>query len=77
MKNRKSLLCALGFALAGAVIAAAGDAPKLTFTFTKANVPGAVQTGPSGINNAGVVVGGIRRQELGFTRIYSPGQKAD
>ena len=57
MKNRKSLLCALGFALAGAVIAAAGDAPKLTFTFTKANVPGAVQTGPSGINNAGVVVG--------------------
>jgi len=57
MKSRRSLLGTIGFALAGAVIAVAGDAPKLTFTFTKANVPGAVQTGPSGINNAGVVVG--------------------
>jgi uncharacterized membrane protein len=39
------------------VAAIAGDAPKLTFTFSKANVPGAMQTGPSGINNAGVMVG--------------------
>jgi hypothetical protein len=59
MKNCKSILCVvLGFALACAVAATAGDAPKLTFTFTKANVPGAMQTGPSGINNAGVMVGG-------------------
>ena len=57
MKNCKSILCVvLGFALACAVAATAGDAPKLTFTFTKANVPGAMQTGPSGINNAGVMV---------------------
>ena len=59
MKNCKSILCVvLGFALACAVAATAGDAPKLTFTFTKASVPGAMQTGPSGINNAGVMVGG-------------------
>ena len=58
MKNCKSILCALGFALACAVAATAGESPKLTFTFTKANVPGAMQTGPSGINNAGVMVGG-------------------
>jgi uncharacterized membrane protein len=59
MKNCKSILCVvLGFALACAVAATAGDAPKLTFTFSKANVPGAMQTGPSGINNAGVMVGG-------------------
>ena len=59
MKNCKSILCVvLGFALVCAVAATAGDRPKLTFTFTKANVPGAMQTGPSGINNAGVMVGG-------------------
>jgi hypothetical protein len=58
MKNCTSILCVLGLALASAVAATAGDAPKLSFTFTKANVPGAMQTGPGGINNAGVMVGG-------------------
>jgi hypothetical protein len=58
MTNFKSILCVLGFALACAVADTAADTPKLTFTFTKANVPGAMQTGPSGINNAGVMVGG-------------------
>jgi hypothetical protein len=58
MKNCKSILCVvLGFALACAIAATAADAPKLTFTFSKANVPGTMQTGPSGINNAGVMVG--------------------
>jgi hypothetical protein len=58
MNNCKSILCVVGFAMACTVAAIAGDAPKLTFTFSKANVPGAMQTGPSGINNAGVMVGG-------------------
>ena len=57
MKNCKSIMCVLGFALACAVAATAADAPKLTFAFSKANVPGAMQTGLSGINNIGVTVG--------------------
>jgi uncharacterized membrane protein len=57
MKNCKSILCVVSFAMVCSVAAIAGDAPKLTFTFSKANVPGAMQTGPSGINNAGVMVG--------------------
>jgi len=57
MNNCKSIVCVVGFAMACAGAAIAGDAPKLTFTFSKANVPGAMQTGPSGINNAGVMVG--------------------
>ena len=52
MNNYKSILCVVGFAMAFTVAAIAGDAPKLTFTFSKANVPGAMQTEPSGINNA-------------------------
>jgi uncharacterized membrane protein len=40
-----------------ATAASGTDALKLTFKFHKANVPGAVQTYPSGINNQGVVVG--------------------
>jgi hypothetical protein len=57
MKSCKSMLCVLGFALMCAVHASAGDAPKLTFTFTKANIPGALQTYTDGVNNAGVTVG--------------------
>jgi uncharacterized membrane protein len=59
MKNCKSILCVLAFALAFTVVAAtAADAPPLTFTFTKASVPGATVTSPGGINNAGMSVGG-------------------
>jgi hypothetical protein len=58
MKNCKSILCVLAFALAFTVVAAiAADAPPLTFTFTKASVPGAMATSPGGINNAGMSVG--------------------
>jgi probable HAF family extracellular repeat protein len=59
MKNCKSMLCLLAFALAFTVVAAtAADAPPLTFKFTKASVPGAISTSPGGINNAGMSVGG-------------------
>jgi probable HAF family extracellular repeat protein len=59
MKNYKSILCVLAFALAFTVVAAiAADAPPLTFTFTKASVPGATSTSPGGINNSGMSVGG-------------------
>jgi len=40
-----------------AIAASAADTPALKFSFTKANVPGAQQTEPLGINNAGVTVG--------------------
>lgn len=58
MRNLKSTLFILALALADTVAATPADAPKLAFTFTKTRVPGAAQTGPSGINNAGVMVGG-------------------
>jgi uncharacterized membrane protein len=57
MRNCKSMLCVLAFIFACALVAAAEDAPPLTFKFTKANVPGATMTEPGGINNAGVTVG--------------------
>jgi len=58
MKTSKLVLCVLGIALVFTVAAAsAADATKLKFKFTKANVPGALQTLPSSINNAGVTVG--------------------
>jgi uncharacterized membrane protein len=57
MKDYKSKMSMLAFALTFAVAAAAADAPKLTFTFSQANVPGALQTIPFGVNNAGVTVG--------------------
>ena len=71
MKNCRSMLWVMGLALACTVGATAGDPPKLTFTFTKANVPGAMQTGPSGINNAGVIVGWFVGHQLGLARVYS------
>ena len=59
MKNCKSVICLLVFALAFMVVAApAADAPPLTFKFTKASVPGATSTSAGGINNAGMSVGG-------------------
>lgn len=71
MKNRKSVLCVLGFALACSVHATAGDAPKLAFTFTKANIPGALQTHTYGINNAGVMVGAYRGKSSGHGYILA------
>jgi hypothetical protein len=38
MKNGTSMVCLLGFALARPVAATAGDAPKLTFKFSKVNL---------------------------------------
>jgi uncharacterized membrane protein len=58
MKNYKSITFMLAFVLLFIVaVATAADAPKLKFKFTKNNVPGAKQTEPLGINNAGVTVG--------------------
>jgi hypothetical protein len=58
MKNCMSLLCVLGCTLSFVLAAnAADDRRPLTFTFKTANVPGAIQTIPGGINNAGVMVG--------------------
>jgi uncharacterized membrane protein len=60
MKNCKSMLCVLGFALVCLVHASPVDAPKLAFRFTKANIPGALQTYTYGVNNAGAMVGSYR-----------------
>jgi uncharacterized membrane protein len=58
MKHFKSITSKLAFVLVFTVaVAIAADAPKLTFKFTKNNVPGAQQTFAEGINNAGVTVG--------------------
>ena len=58
MKNYKSITSMLAFVLLFIVAAAtAANAPELTFKFTKNNVPGARDTEPEGINNAGVTVG--------------------
>jgi len=57
MRNCKSMMCVLTFILGCTIVAAAGEAPPLTFKFTKADVPGAKMTEPGGINNAGVTVG--------------------
>jgi probable HAF family extracellular repeat protein len=52
------MLCVLGFVVVFTVAAAsAANPPKLTFKFVTTNVPGAVQTYPWDINNAGVTVG--------------------
>src|SRR5579863_872444 len=71
MKNCKSMLCVVGFALACSIHASAGDAPKLTFTFTKANIPGALQTYTYGVNNAGVMVGSYRDKSTGHGYILN------
>jgi len=71
MKNCKSMLCVLGFALACSVHARAGDEPKLTFKFTKANIPGALQTYTYGVNNAGVMVGSYRDKSSGHGYILN------
>lgn len=57
MKTCKSIACLLGFLLAFMFAATAAEAPKLTFKFTRNNVPGALVTTPSGVNDAGVTVG--------------------
>ena len=57
MKDYKSIMFILAFALAFAATAIAADAPKLTFKFSNANVPGALQTISFGVNNAGITVG--------------------
>jgi uncharacterized membrane protein len=71
MMNCKSMLCVLGCALMCSVHASAGDAPKLTFKFTKANIPGALQTYIYGVDNAGVMVGAYRDKSSGHGYILN------
>jgi uncharacterized membrane protein len=71
MKSCKPMLRVLGLALACSVHASAGDAPKLTFKFTKANIPGALQTYTYGVNNAGVMVGSYRDKSSGHGYILN------
>lgn len=58
MKANKSMLSVLTLVLLFTVTAAsAANPPKLNFKFVTTNVPGAVDTYPWDINNAGVTVG--------------------
>jgi uncharacterized membrane protein len=56
MKNRLKLPL-LASTIVFALAASAADRSALDFTFSKTDVPGAQETGPAGINNAGVIVG--------------------
>jgi len=76
MKTNKLMLWVLGFVLLFTFAAAsAADAPKLTFKFTKANVRGALQTEPNGINNKGVIVGGYEDKKSVFHGYILDGKK--
>jgi probable HAF family extracellular repeat protein len=57
MKNRQFTFCVLALMLVFTVAALASGTPPLKFKFSKASVPGATQTAPGGINNAGMSVG--------------------
>ena len=54
---KKLALSTTSVVLALVVTVVAGEAPPLTFTFSKANVPGALQTFTGDINNCGIRVG--------------------
>ena len=76
MKTNRTMLCVLGSMLLFTVAAAsAADAPKLTFKFVKANVPGALQTFPSSSNNAGVTVGTYEDSSDGYDGYILKGTK--
>ena len=63
MKTDKLMLCVIALMLPFTIAAAtAADAPKLTFKFTKVDIPGALETHTNGVNNAGVMVGSYRNQ---------------
>lgn len=67
MKTNKLMLRQLGIILLFTVAAAsAADTPKLTFRFTKANVPGASDTFVTEINNQGVMVGQYQDKKGGL-----------
>jgi uncharacterized membrane protein len=57
MKSYGSMIYVPGLLLILASAASGTDVAKLGFKFHTVNVPGAAQTYPSGINNAGVMVG--------------------
>jgi len=72
MKNCK----VIGFVLLAFMSAAVGvDAPPLTFKFASANVPGAIQTYPGGVNNAGVMVGTYQDKSKAFHGYILNGNK--
>jgi probable HAF family extracellular repeat protein len=76
MKNCKLMSCVFGFVLMFTVqMATAADEPPLAFKFTTVNVPGATQTFPGGINNAGVVVGGYEDSSQVFHGYILSGKK--
>lgn len=75
MKYCRSLLSILGFVLVYLAAANAGDAPPLTFKFTTANVPGAFQTVPAGVNNMGVTVGQFEDRSLNWHGYILNGKK--
>jgi len=75
MNVGKLATCILGFVLGLMATATAADAPPLTFKFTTVNVPGAVDTQPHGVNNAGVVVGQYRDKNLAWHGYILNGKK--
>jgi len=75
MKACKLVTCILGFVLALMATVTAADAPPLTFKFTTVSVPGAVDTQPHGVNNAGVIVGQYRDKKQALHGYILNGKK--
>jgi probable HAF family extracellular repeat protein len=74
MKTNRLMLC-VGFLVLAVAAASAADAPKLTFKFAKANVPGALQTFPGASNNAGVTTGQYEDSSGGYHGYILKGKK--
>ncbi len=76
MKSCRSTWGTLG-SLLGLLVATAvaADAPKLSFSFTRETIPGAVQTIPYGLNNAGVSVGTYQDKKMVYHGYILQGKK--
>jgi probable HAF family extracellular repeat protein len=64
-----------GLLLMLVTIGSGTDVPKLSFKFHTVNVPGSTQTYPSGINNAGVMVGSYEDTANAFHGYILKGKK--
>ena len=75
MKSYRSMISVPGLLLVLVTVGSGTDIPKLSFKFHTVNVPRATQTYPSGINNAGVMVGNYEDNANAFHAYILKGKK--
>jgi len=75
VKSYRSIMSVPGLLLMLVTIGSGTDVPKLIFKFHTVNVPGSTQTYPSGINNAGVMVGSYEDTANAFHGYILKGKK--